>query len=536
MSARRLDEEEGLDTPVPGECELKYLTVTYSLPMFTVLDGWSTEFSGWTIGIADGFDKGYACGKVDDRRTSLTGFEQALERRDGHGFGNPLFSRVIFRTLGRVIDTKISSSEVTAISVDSFGGPQSYSAPATMGYGQTFYSSHVFFTNDVSIGQYSFPVLFHDHSGCLGEGVDFDVYGSALVGYGNFWGGNLTSVTSGTDVDNNIFSRTRDNVVMLSEEELSNYLYMQLYCDVSAEPMLTEAGYSMCSDSAGWYGAPEAGTLAMPIPFPNVTTSVGGCPISVLPARFMAVGNFGTDTLESRINQWSENLIPVQTKMASQKIDALASVSRATSLVTQSSTQVGFALPEANNFTEWVLTLVVAVEALFVVLAALAALISSAPDGFVRRGPTPRREWVMIVGGIFALGALLVLGITPVFFGWDSEKEAEGMAHNDVFYYVGDESMCFEASWDGDGGLGQWCMSLRTTSVTLVVRWYVSTFNGRYAGLAISSAVLGGASWIAYVVLKTVYVRRVRELPKHSVEASSLVTGGSEATPFPPPA
>lgn len=531
MSARRLDEDD-CDTPAPGECELKYLTVLYSLPMYTGVDGFSSVFSGWTIGVSDTFDKGYACGKVDDRRTPLTCFEQALEQRDGHGFGNPMFSQVIFESLGRVIDTQISSSEVTAISVVSFGGPQSYSAPATMGYGQTFYMSHVSFTSDVSSAQYSFPLLFHDHSGCLGEGVDLDVYGSAVLGYGNFWGGNLTSVTTGTDVDNNIFRRTRDMVVVLSEEELLDYLHMQAYCDVSAEPVLTEAGYSMCSDSTGWFG-PEAGTFVFPRPFPNVTTSVGGCPISVLPARFMAVGDFGTDTLESRVSQWAENLVRVQAKITSHVLDAMASKDRAATLVTQTSTQVGFALPEANNFTEWVLTLVVAVESLFVVFAALATLVFGASEGFVRRGPTPRREWVMILGTVFALGALLVLGITPVFVGWDSEKEAEDMAHNDVFHYVGEESICLEASWDGDGGLGQWCMNLRITGVTLVVRWYVSTFEGRYAGLAISSAVLGGASWIAYIVMKMIFVRRVRELPNQSVEAA-LVTGGSKAAPFPP--
>lgn len=507
MYARRLNEEDDAEQ-VPGECELKVLTVTHSSTTTAVApEDFSFVFGSWSIGNSENFDEGEACGKVDDRTTSLAGFEQALERRDGNGFGNPMISQVTFKSVGGIVDTEISSSTVTATSVTSLSGAPNDPMPATMGYGLTFYTSHVNF-RDGDGSQFSLPLLFHDSAGCLGEDVDLDVYSSAVLEYGNFLGGNVTSEMLSDDSDEAPVLRDRFNVILLSPDALNEYLITQLYCDVASAPVWTEAGYAMCSDVAEFVLAPDGGTENPP-PMPNVTTSVNGCPISVLPARFMAVGDFVTGTFESRSSEWLDHVFPVQIAISSQSIDATASLLTATGLVIQSTTQVGFALPEANNSTEWVLVLVVAVEALFVIISALAVLAFSSLKGVVRRGPTPRREWVKIIGTALALGALLVLGLYPVFVGWDSEQEAEDMAHNDVYVHIAETTVCGAASWEGDTtSFGQWCTTLRTASVSLLVRSYESTFEGRYADLAIASAVIGGVSWVAFFVTKTFFVEK----------------------------
>lgn len=497
MFAGRLGEEDG-DDQVPGECELKILTVLRSRPIVVATEDYSTLLASWSIGNSESFDEGEACGKVDDRTTSVTYFEQALERRDGKGFGNPIFSRVSYQGAGGVVDTKISSSTVTAISVTSSSGAPGDQAPATMGYGQTFYTSHVNFRDGDGF-QLSLPLLFHDPVGCLDEDIDLDVYGSAVVGYANSLGGNVTSVPAVEDADGALVRRERYDAILLSREALLDYLEMQAVCDVYSEPVWTDAGYAICSDGL---------IAALVAPTPNVTTLVGGCPISVLPARFLAVGDFISGTIDSRWSQWTEHLLRVQTKIVSQDMDAFASLGTAASSVVQSSNQVGFPLPDANDSAEWVLILVVAVEALLVIGTALVVEVFPPPNGFRRRGATLRREWLTMFGTVLALAAFLVLGLYPVFVGWESEREAADMAHNDVYTYTAETTVCGAASWQGDdSGLEQWCTSLRTISETLLVRSYASTFEGRYAGLAISSVVLGGALLAAYVVRKIFFVK-----------------------------
>ena len=529
MPARRLDEEDG-DEQVPGECELKALTASRSRSQSFVvaIEGFSPVFSSWSIANSESFDNGELCGKAHDRTTPVTSFEQALERGDGRGFGSPLFYRMsFFQGAGGIVDTEISSSAVTAVKVTGVSGAPGDVPPATVGYGQTFYTSHVAFSDDNGL-LLSFPLLFHDHAGCLGDDVDLDVYSSAVLGYGSFLGGNVTSVPAlDDDTDEFLASRDRYNSIFLGTEALLEYAATQALCDVTSAPVWTEeAGYAMCSGATEVFFTSD-GDIATSPTFPNVTTSVGGCPISVLPARFVAVGDFIDGTLDSRLSQWPEAFTSVQRAIFSQNVDASAALETAVSPVVQSSTQIGFALPEANNSTEWVLVLVVAVESLFVVVTALAALVFSASNCFIlRRGSTPRREWVTILGAVFVLGAFLVLGLTPVFIGWASEQEAAEMAHNDVYHYTVDASVCAEATWEGDGALGQWCVALRTSSSTLLVRSYVSTFEDRYAALAWCSAVLGGASWLTYAVLKTVFVEKVNR----SVGAVSG-SGYSEARP-----
>lgn len=166
-------------------------------------------------------------------------------------------------------------------------------------------------------------------------------------------------------------------MILLSEEALTDCAFTQALYDVTnAAPVWTEAGYAMCGDVASdvteWILSPD-GDIVTPEPIPNITTSVNDCPISVLPARFTAVVDFISGTFESRLSRWFDSFGTVQTGFFSQNIDAFAALSTAASPVVQSSTQVGFALPEANSFTEWVLVLVVAVESLLVVLSALVA-------------------------------------------------------------------------------------------------------------------------------------------------------------------
>lgn len=525
MPARRLD-EDGDNELVPGECELKTLTATRIQPMVVLAETFTFVLSSWSIDSSERFDEGLICGKVDDRTTSVTAFEQALERRDGRGFGSPLFWEVSHRTLGGIVGTQISSSTVTGVSVKSFSGAPGDAQPAEMGFGRTFFTSHVQFSDPDGL-LLSLPLLFHDHAGCVDdEDVDIDVYGSAVLGYAEYFGGNVTylPVAAATNGELDFTSSNGYNVIQLSRDALLDYLVnIQARCDVENEPVWDEeTGYVMCD------GAGSVFSFFAPPTFPNVTTSVGGCPISVLPARFATVGDFVDGTFDSRLNLWFDFFNRAQDLGLVQIIDAAASEGTATSPFLQSSTQVGFALPEANNSTEWVLVLVVAVESLFVVLTALAALAFSATKGFVRRGPTPPREWAAVFGTVFVLGAFLALGLTPVFIGWASEREAAGMAHNDVYVYMADESVCAEVIWQGDPvGLGEWCVTVRTSTETLLVRSYVSTFEGRYAALAVSSAVLGGAAWIIYAVMKTLFVERVNR----SVGAVSAVSmeGGSEA-------
>eukprot|EP00752_Nemacystus_decipiens_P002513 g2360.t1 len=299
VPARRLDEEDN-DGQVPGECEVKALTVNYAnRSMVIATEDFPTALASWSIGNSESFDEGDVCGKVADRTTSVTSFEQALERRDGRGFGNPLFSRVAFSSAGGIVDTEISSSTVTAISVTSLSGAAGDSTPAAMGYGQTFFISQVQFSNGEDLW-ISFPLLFHDPSGCLADDVDPDVYGQAVVGYGESLGGNVTLIPGIDDLDENLVWIDNYNTIMLGTDALLEYVLTQAECDVTNEPLWTEAGYALCSVS------PSDGEILVPqTSFPNVTTSVNDCPISVLPARFMAIGDFIDGTLDSRLSLWA---------------------------------------------------------------------------------------------------------------------------------------------------------------------------------------------------------------------------------------
>lgn len=501
MPAGRLDEEDDHEQ-VPGECELKSLTVERSEPIVVATEDFSVDFSSWSIGNSESFDEGEVCGKVDNRSTSVASFEQALERRDGNGFGNPILSRVSYQGAGGVVDTQITSSTVTTVSVTSNSGAPNDPTLDTVGYGRTFYTSLVMF-RDSNGGSAVLPLLFHDPVGCLGENIDLDVYGSAVLGYANFLGGNVTSVPATTDSFDSLVILERDNVILLSPEALNDYVVTQVKCDLATEPVWTEAGYAMCSELPQY--AIDGVVILQAVP--NVTTVVNDCPVSVLPARFMAVGDFINGTFDSRFSQWGEDMRRVQARIVSDVVDAVATAYTAASPVIQSSTQIGFAIPDANDSTEWVLVLAVAIESLLVVLAALVPVAFAVwKGGFTRRNGTTRQDWAKIVGSVIGLAAFLVLGLYPVFTGWESEQEAADMAHNDVYTRTSLTNVCGAASWQGDNtGLGQWCTSLRTGSETLLVRSYASTFEGRYAALAKVSTALGAVLWMAYVLAKVLF-------------------------------
>lgn len=74
--------------------------------MIVGAEGFSGVVAGWAIANSYSLDKGDACGKVDDRTTSVTCFDQALERRDGTGFGNLMYSRVTYNGAGGIVDTE----------------------------------------------------------------------------------------------------------------------------------------------------------------------------------------------------------------------------------------------------------------------------------------------------------------------------------------------------------------------------------------------------------------------------------------------
>lgn len=184
-------------------------------------------------------------------------------------------SRVSYLGAGGVVDTGIPSSTVTAMSVTSSSGAPGDIAPATMGYGQTFYTMHLSF-RDGNGRQLWFSVTFHDCSGCLGEDVDLDKYSAAVVGYGNSLGGSVTSVQAANDSNIGIVSRDCYNaILLLSEEALFDYAFTQARCDVKNSPVWTEAGYSMCSDVVSDV-TERVGDIMSPASFPNVTTSVIG--------------------------------------------------------------------------------------------------------------------------------------------------------------------------------------------------------------------------------------------------------------------
>lgn len=164
-----------MDGQVPGECELKELIVFRSNTSITVaIEQVSVVVASWSIGNSESLDEGDVCGEVDDRTTSVDDFDMALARGDGQGFGSLMYTRVSYQGAGGVVDTMISSSMVTGARVSSFSGAPSDVPPATMGYGRTFFTSHVNL-GDVESGlRFSFPLLFHDPSGCLDEETDLD--------------------------------------------------------------------------------------------------------------------------------------------------------------------------------------------------------------------------------------------------------------------------------------------------------------------------------------------------------------------------
>ena len=474
---------------VPGECELGALTILRNTQNYVGLEQSSTIVSRWSIANADMFNHG-VCGEVQDRTTSPSDFTTAIDRHDGQGFNNPMYMSVNYRSPDVI--TKISSSVTSAVRVTSFGGfvnvadgPISLS---TIGYGQEFFTAHVTFS-DVEFGLFfSFPLLFQDSLGCMDEESDWDYYGLAVKGYGEFFGGTIVPHQRLDDDDDYVdFS----NTITMESSTLTNYLLNQIRCDVGDEPVWsTDTGYMKCSESADTY---------------NVTTVVNNCPISVIQSRFRPVGDFTNGDFFSRSEQWFDDFLPTQLLILNSDLDSKASILTSTGVV-QTTTQVGFDVVEANNGTERILIMVVAIEALLALFFSMIYGIYGILNGSVRRkrGTTTNSEWFKVYGTVFALASILALGLIPVYIGWSSESEAENMAHNDVYIYTKTDTICSDATFGGE--VASWCTTFATNVETLIVRSYVSTFESWYMGLAITSTIFGVVMLIVIIVVKTIYV------------------------------
>jgi len=483
---------------VTGECELKALTVSRIPKSLSVGNGeFPAILSSWSIANSNSLNEGHVCNGVGDRTTSYDDYIMALKREDSQGFNNPMYSEISYSSPGNIIITKISSSVVSAKMITSYSGFPGDKAPDTMGYGKEFFTSQVnFAVTDTSI-VLSLPLLFHDSWGCFDEKSDLDYYGLAVKGFSEFLGGTV-SVHFTKDEENNAdegYSTSSFNAITLEFEDLFNYYLNQMNCDIEEEPVLTSAGYSICSSSVKT----------------NVTTIVNDCPISVLQSRFRAVGDFVNSDFSSRSEQWTDDLETIQLHILSNGVEASSNILTSTGGVLQTTTQVGFSITEANNETEWILVMVVAVESLLALFFSMTYAIHSICNGAHRRNATNtnlvintnRMDMYKVYGTICALAAWLVLGLIPVYIGWFSESDAENMAHNDVYLYTKSDTVCSD-TFSND--LQSWCTSFGTNVQTLLVRTYTSTFVDRYMDLAIASTFLGGLFLIVIFVANTKYV------------------------------
>lgn len=195
---------------------------------------------------------------------------------------------------------------------------------------------------------------------------------------------------------------------------------------------------------------------------------------------------------------WHAQWLPQQIKILDPTIKAVSALGSATSGVTQTSTQVGFEVDDANNSTEWVLVLVAAIEAMLAVLAlAVTSCFKICLWRNAGRQAVPVPDKVATVGwACFAL-ALASLGLVPVFIARDVESDAARMALNDVYAYQSDTSTCFAAVWGDVLPLGSsWCSATRVISVSMLVRSYSETFFDRYNTLATVAVSVCGVSLI----------------------------------------
>lgn len=481
---------EADDTQERGECEVAALAVwrlRERIEDAVVLpDGFEVAFGAWSVANSETFDEGGACGDVSDRTTSVAAFDSALDRLDGAGFGNLLFHQVDYLATGTrgEVDTAIQSSMVSNLLVSSLGGNMGEGVPEAMSYGGPYFSAHVNFATLESSTPLSFPLLFHTPSQCQGGSVALDFYGAAALQFAYEIGGSIDYFPFEIDTGGSADLKFGSSAIVLDPTAFGYYIGNQSICDVFESPSYGPAAWAECS----------AGTQ-----YVNTSVTVGECEVLVSPARYLVVGNYFNRSdagVAERLSLWSQEFRIRQTELLEISLKAISARSMASSGVTQATTQVGFELDKANDTTEWFLVLIVALEVVFGVVAL--AFSSLYERRTARAGDPLRAEEAC--GKVFLVAVVLALGLVPVFIARSSEADAARMAHNDVYSYWSDTSVCSPAQWEG-GNAFEWCSTTRMFSESLLVRSYSETFLRRYNVLAWTATAIGAVGFVLYAVL-----------------------------------
>lgn len=497
---------EADDTQGPGECEVTLLAAIglRDIGMNVQPDGFETEHRSWSLGKSESFDEGSVCGVEADRTTSVTEFDDAFARLDGAGFGGLIFSQVGYNAVRGEVKTDIQSSLVYAQVVGSLGGVVGEVAPDTRSYAGPYFSAHVNFAssrNTSTAGVVSLPLLFHTPSLCQGESVALDFYSAAALGFGQEIGGSIGHVTFSNITDDELVSRTVRSAIMLGANTFWLLYNNQQLCDVFEAPSYGPVGWAECS----------AGTK-----YVNTSVVVGGCEVLVSPARWLGIGDFFNQSHEgyvARGGSWEEQFVPQQVEVLELGAKASSALQTAASGVNQATTQVGFELDRANDSSEWILVLIVALEAVFAVTAlAVSSCFRVGVRWFKRnnRKPVVPGENILVTAlvafvKVASVAVLLGLGLTPVFIARAAERDADRMHHNDVYIYSSDRTTCFPAMWEG-APTESWCLTTRVADNSLLVRSYSKTFTSRYDALWSAAASIGGVALLLYAFLNCVNV------------------------------
>lgn len=468
-------------------------------------DGFETVFRGWSLGKSESFDEGSVCGVEADRTTSVTEFDDAFARLDGAGFGSLIFSQVNYDAVRGEVKTDIQSSLVSAQVVSSLGGIVGEVAPDTRSYAGPYFSAHVNFANSRSlstVAMFSLPLLFHTPSLCQGESVALDFYSAAALGFGQEIGGSIGHITlSNITGDEPLVSRTVRSAIILEGTTFLQFWINQKVCDVLEAPSYGPAGWADCS----------AGTQ-----YANTSVVVGGCEVLVSPARWLSVGDFFNQSeagYQERVDLWNEHFAAQQVEIIELGIKAFSALQTAAFGVNQATTQVGFELDRANDSSEWILVLIVALETVVAVTAlAISSCFREVVKWFKRRNSQPVVPGgdilvaaLVAFGKVASVAVLLGLGLTPVFIARAAERDADRMHHNDVYIYSSDATACFPAMWEGVN-TESWCLTTRVAENSLMVRSYSKTFASRYDALWFAAASIGGVALLLYAFLNCVNV------------------------------
>ena len=503
----------------PGECELDVMAVSHvrDVPWNVAADGYDWTSSQWSIANSETFDEGGACGDVPDRTTSIDAFNSAIARQDGTGFGTLVYNTVSYQAAGRrgEVDTSIESSMVSNLVVRSFSGNLNEVPPDSMSYGGEFFSAHVNFGNLEDDSALSLPLLFHTPSGCQGADVSLDFYSAAALGFGDAIGGRigyLPDVNETGPLDQMTGSQA---IVLDTSASLEELIINQAICDILEPPSYGPAAWAACSNGTDHV---------------NTSVAVDGCEVLVSPARWIVVGDFFSQTVLERFDLWNAQFLPQQVAIIAGVLDYVSARGTATISVVQATTQVGFELESANDATEWALVLVVALEALFMMVALVISSSFALWSGWNnRRWITTWNEAVVPAGKVASVAIVLGLGFTPVYLARESESAAANMARNDVYSYLSDTSTCFDAVWEGTL-LNLWCVTTRLASNSLLVRSYSSTYLTRYDTLWLTATIVGGVGFLAYALLST---QTVEPLPAN-VNANRAAVAQGPAPVFQP--